>query len=120
MAYADTHAGALADIADAGASVTFTTISAGTYTESTDTFSGGSTATVSGSAIEVKGDPVRYANLGLVQLEPHTLLFAASTYGNDVALGATVTWNSAVFTVKAVDAVSPDGTPIIARVVVSR
>lgn len=120
MSYATDHVSALADVATAGASVTFTFVSPGTYDETTDTYSGGSSSTVTGSAIRVRGDRREYEALKLVQSEAPTLFFTPTTYGQVPAIGASVTWNSVVYIVRSVDPVSPDGTAICARVIVAR
>lgn len=119
MPYATDHAAALTDVADAGASITFTDVTQGSYDPETDTATP-STATVTGSAVRVQGDPQMYEALGLVEAEPATLLFAPTTYGDTPALGSTCTWGSSTFTVRAVNPVAPDGSAIIAKVVVSR
>lgn len=120
MSYATDHASAYADVLEAGAAVTFTAISPGTYAEATDTWSGSATTTVVGYAVEIPADVRRYEALELVQREPKTLLFACSTYGSVPSLGMTVTWNSVVYTVRDVQVVAPDGSAIISTVVVAR
>lgn len=120
MSYADDATGALNDITDAGASVTFTQQTPGVYDAATDTFTGAATVTVAGSAVEIPGDADVYAALELVLLQARTLLFGASTYGAAPALGASVTWGGAVYTVRSVDGVSPDGNAIISTIVVAR
>lgn len=120
MSYAEDAASAVADLSEAGAAVTFTLTAPGTYTESTDTFSAGSTTTVAGYAVEVPGDPRAYAALELIQRDARTLLFASSTYGSTPGLGATLTWAGATFTVRSVQRVAPDGTAVVSTVVVAR
>ena len=120
MSYAPDHASALADVAAAGASVTFTSVTPGTYDESTDTWSGGSSSTVTGSAVRVRGNPREDEALELIQSEAPSLLFTPTTYGQLPALNASVTWNSIVYTVRSVEPVAPDGTAILARVIVAR
>lgn len=120
MSYADDATGARNDLADAGASVTFTQQTPGVYNEATDTFTGAATVTVAGSAMEIAGDPDTYAALELVQSEAPTLLFSASTYGALPGLGASVTWGGAAYTVRSVDALAPDGVAILATIVVAR
>lgn len=120
MSYADDATGARNDLADAGASVTFTQQTPGVYDEASDVFTGATTVTVTGSAMEVGGDPDVYAALELIQREARTLLFSSSTYASVPALGASVTWGGAVYTVRSVDAVSPDGNAIISTIVVAR
>lgn len=120
MGYSVEHASALADIRAAGTDVTFTLTTPGTHSESTGTFSTPTTADVTGSALEVAGDPRQYAELGLTSHQSATLLFAPDTYGDTPSLNAQVLWGSDLYTVKAVKPLRPDGTAILARVVVSR
>lgn len=120
MSYATEHASALGQITDAGTAVTFTKVVPGEYDAATDTWTDDDDQTVSGYAIRVKGDPETYQSLGLVEHEAPTLLFAPTTYGDLPALGATVAWGGEAYTVKNVDPLAPDGTAIIARVVVQR
>ena len=120
MSYADDATGARNDLADAGASVTFTQHTPGVYDEATDTFTGATTVTVTGSAIEIAGAPDLYAALELIEREAPTLLFSASTYGELPALGASVTWGGAVYTVRSIDPLAPDGVAILATIVVAR
>ncbi len=117
MAYTTEHASALADIRAAGASVTFT-LAVATYNEATDTQTT-TNSTVTGAAIQVKGDPNQYERLKLTEYSPATLLFAPDTYGSKPALGSTVPWAGSTQTVKSVDPLSPDGSTIIARVVIA-
>lgn len=116
--YATEHRDALADIKAAGVAVTFT--SQGRTYNATAGTSTVSTTTVTGYAMRVRGNPKRYEALGLVEAEAPTLLFAPTTYGDEVALGATCTWGGGTFTVRDVSPVGPDGDTIVARVVVSR
>ena len=67
----------------------------------------------------VPGAADRYAALNLVPSNAPTLLFAASTYGDEPRPGDAVTWGSTVYVVRDVDATAPDGTSIIASVIVS-
>ena len=120
MSYESDHAGALADVAEAGAAVTFTLERAGLYDPATDTSTGATTTTVAGYAVQVEGDPERYRALGLVEGEAPTLLFVPSTFGALPPLGARVTWASASYTVRAVDPLRPDGNAILANVIVAR
>ncbi len=94
-----------------------------TYDENTGRTSVTETA-ISGSAIQVKGNPARYAALGLVLGTMPTLLFTPAVYGlaaNGPAFvqpGDRVTWVGKDYTVKDVDPVAPDGVVILARIVV--
>lgn len=118
--YAPDHAGALADLAEAGSAVTFTFATPGTYTASTGLFSGETTTTVTGAAIRVTGNPLRYQALGLTQTEAPTLLFAPTTYGSLPVLGASVVFGGVTYTVRDVEPLALDGTALLANIVVSR
>lgn len=116
MSYAADHASAVADLRDAGAAVTFTrTVQA--HDEATGQVTPTET-TIAGYAIRDTGRPDRYARLALLPSRAPTLLFAASTYGDAVALGDVVTWGGLTYTVRDIEPVAPDGTPIVASVVV--
>lgn len=117
--YLAEHAGALADLAEAGTAVTFSHTTS-TYTESTDATTAPVTATVAGYALRVKGNPITYAALNLVQSEAPTLLFAPSTYGQMPVLGSSVTWGGQSYTVRDVNPLAPNGTAILCKVVVAR
>jgi hypothetical protein len=120
MGYAGTHARAAALVKRKGVAVTFSLLSPGTYDAATDTYSTPSTSTWAGYAVRVPGDPIKYESLGLVQGEAPTLLFGPTTYGDQPALGAKVTWGSADYTVRHVDPVEPDGNAIVCEVIVAR
>lgn len=120
MTYASDHAGALADVKAAGATVTFTLSSPGTYDAATDTYTSAVTTYVSGAAIRVAGNPLAYQALELIQSEAPTLLFTPTTYGSLPALQSAVTWGGATYTVRSVDPLAPDGTAILARIVVAK
>jgi len=100
--------------------VTFTRSAPGTYDAATDAWTAPVTTTITGNAIQVKGDPRRYRALSLVMTEALTLLFAPTTYGETPAPGDAVTWASVVYTVRDVETNAPDGVTITARVIVSR
>lgn len=124
-AFADEHAAALEAIQEEGRPATFLRT---TRTEDPDTGQTvPSTSSVSGYAIRVKGDPLRFQALGIVERDVVVLLFAASTFGDEVRPGDTVRWpdtglpgSGKAYTVRDVDAVAPDGPSIIARVTVAR
>lgn len=117
--YADTHASALLDVAEAGSAVTFTHATPGTYDATTDTYTTPTTTTVTGYAIEVAGDPDTYKALSLVRSSAPALFFMPDTYGSLPNVGDTVTWNSTAYTVRDVSPLAPDGTAIGATIVVS-
>lgn len=103
-----------------GAAVTFTLENPGTYDRATNTYSGGSSSTVTGYASRVPGDPERYKLLGLTEGESPTLLFTPDTNGDRPELLSTVSWASTTYTVRDVEPWAPDGTARSCRVVVSR
>lgn len=84
-----------------------------------------STSTITGSAIQVRGDSARYRDLGLVLSTMPTLLVTPSAYplkantDEFVLPGDTVEWNDQTLTVKDVDPVAPDGYVIVARIIVA-
>jgi hypothetical protein len=111
--YKAEHDSALADIIFAGASpITFAR-----WTPTT-------TAAIAGAAMQVKGDPERYAAKGLVLQNTLTLLFCPTLYGYHaytpefILPGDVVQWNGVNLTAKDVETVAPDGVVIIARIVV--
>lgn len=105
--------------------ITFTRTSPGTYARTTGTFTGAATTTITGSAIQVKGDPKRYAALELVLTEALTLFFTPTGYpllaNTDafVQSGDSVVWNDQTLIVRDVDPIAPDGYVIAARIVVT-
>ena len=101
-------------------SLTFTR-STRTYTATTDVATVAET-TITGSAIQVRGDPRRYQALGLVLTDMPTLFFSPTTYGDAPEPGDTVTWPTGghTWTVKDVDPIAPDGVLIAARIVIGR
>ena len=102
--YAAEHSGAYADIKDAGAEISFKKKS----------------TTISGVALQIKGDPEEYEALKLIEKAALTLLFVAETYGEFPPLGASCEWGEMRYQVEATRKVAPDGTAILSRVVVSR
>lgn len=120
MTYATTHARAKTIVVGAGAAVTFTLTTPGTYDSTTDTYSAPSTASIVGSAVRVAGDPQQYKALELVEEEAPTIFFTPTTFGQLPAPGYSVTWGGLTFVTRAVRPISPDGTAIAARIVVSR
>lgn len=113
--YATEHAGALADVTEAGTAVTFTKSTTTTNPSTAQVTT--TTSTVAGHAIRVEGDPETYERLGLTQSNPVTLLFTPTTYGQEPAKGSTFTWEGETRAVAHVEPLAPDGTTILARVV---
>ena len=102
--YAAEHSGAYSDIKDAGAEVSFRK----------------KTTTVSGVALQIRGDPEEYEALKLIEKAALTLLFVAETYGESPPLGASCEWGGMKYQVEATRKVAPDGTAVLSRVIVSR
>ena len=102
--YGAEHSGAYADIKDAGAEVSFKKKS----------------TTISGVALQIKGDPEEYESLKLIEKAALTLLFVAETYGDSPPLGAFCEWGGLRYQVEATRKLAPDGTAVLSRVIVSR
>jgi hypothetical protein len=82
-----------------------------------------SSSTITGSAIEVRGDVERYKALGLVLSTMPTLFFSPTTYGECPQAGDSVVWpetNGSTYTVRDVARIAPDGVTIAARVVIGK
>lgn len=121
MAYATEHADALDDVRAAGAPVTFTrTVHASYDPEGAAEDAEPTTTTVTGYAMRVRGRPDRYDRLTLIESQAPTLLFVPSTYGELPPLDAECTWGGKSMVVADVDPLEPDGTAILARVIVKR
>ena len=117
--YSADHAGALADVNAAGNAVTFTRDVAGTYDPETGVETGATQSTVTGSAIQVRGNPDTYRELSLIESKAPTLFFTPDTFGEFPKPGDAVTWGSEVFEVRDVNHIRPDGNTIACRVVIS-
>ena len=102
--YGAEHSSAFQDVKDAGAEVSFKK----------------KTTTVSGVALQIKGDPEEYEALKLIEKATLTLLFVAETYGDSPPLGAFCEWGSQRYQVEATRKLAPDGTAVLSRVIVSR
>lgn len=104
----------LATIARRGGIVTFPgTGSGGIYDPLTDAWSGAGPADAQGKAIQIEGDPDRFAALKLVLVDPVTLMIAAGGLTVTPSVGKLMTWAGVTYTIKDRDPVAPDGTPII-------
>ena len=105
-------------------SVTFTRVDPGTYDPATGLTTGGSTSTITGTAMQVRGDPQRYEAQGLNLSTMPTLLVAPTDYDlsafseSFVRPGDTVAWRTVTYTVKDVSPIAPDGVVIMARIIV--
>ena len=119
--YTATASGALATLKRKGAAVTFTLTIPGTLDPVTETYSGGSETTVTGYAIRDRGgDPQRYAALELIQSQAPRLLFASTTLGSLPPMNSVTTWGGEPFTVRDVDPIEPDGTALVAYIIIGR
>jgi hypothetical protein len=107
---------ALASVKRKGVAVTFAE-TVRTHDGATETFTA-SVVTVAGYAVRIPARPDTYERLGLIQSTAPTLLFTPATYGEVPALGATVSWSGKTLTVADVNPLEPDGTVILAEVVV--
>ena len=96
--------------------ITFTKVTQA-YDPATDTMTP-TTTTVTGSAIQVRGDPRRYQALNLNLVTMPTLFFAPTVYGESPGVGDTVIWALKSYTVRDVSDIAPDGVVIASRVVV--
>lgn len=110
--YAEDHASALADVTEAGAAVTWSKTTPGTYTEATDSWSTPVTTSCAGSAVEDEGDEQMYRDLELIQSNPITLFFTPTTFGDLPTLDMTGTWAGATRSIKKIKPLRPDGTAI--------
>lgn len=118
MSYAADHAGALTDVQNAGAPVSFTrtTQSIDPLTEQPNT---PAVAVVSGFAIRRAGNPRQYEALKLTDKEAVTLLFAASNYGDVPVLDAVALWAGKNYIVRSVNPIAPDGIALLSNVIIS-
>lgn len=117
MSYATEHAGALADVTEAGAAVTFSLTSPGTYDAATETWSSPTVTTVTGYAVQ--DDAATHRRAGEVIAAANVVLFfTPMTIGNLPVAGYTTTWNSvAVSVVRTFRELNPDGAGAIAAYV---
>jgi hypothetical protein len=117
--YSAEHAGALADVAAAGAPVTFTLDSPGT--EGVDgLFTGASSVSVAGHATEDGGDAAEYERLRLAPSEAPRLFFVPTTEGDEPSVGASCTWGGRSHIVRSSKPYRPAGTALFAYVIAQR
>lgn len=79
-----------------------------------------SESAITGAAIKVTGDPVRYRELGLVESASPTLLFVPETYGDTIEPGDTTSYGGKTYTARDCFHLAPDGVTIQTRVIVER
>ena len=101
-------------------SVTFTRVTQGSYDPETDVAAAPTTSTVVGVAMRTRGNPHRYAALGLVESKAPTLLFVPATYGETPEPGDTISWEGETYTARDVQPVAPDGVTILAKVIIEK
>lgn len=106
----------LAAIARKGATVSFNT-SAGIYDPVTDTWSGGTSGNALGKAVQTANDLQQLVALSLVTEKTVTLLVAARGLTVTPDRGEHFTWAGVDYTIREVETIAPDGTPILYRVV---
>lgn len=105
---------AAATIAEKGADVSFPgTATGGTYDWQTDSFTGPGSVDATGKAVQIEGDADRFAALNLKLINPVTLMIAAHGLAVTPVPGMPIVWAGKSYTLKDVDTVAPDGTPII-------
>src|SRR5258708_5302724 len=106
--------------------VTFTRTTPGIFNAADGTFGASTTTTITGDAIQVRGNPDRYDALNLVLGSMPTLFFTPTLYdlragSSDFVLpGDSVQWNLLTYIVKDIDPIAPDGIIIAARIIISR
>lgn len=118
--YTSIHANALSAVQGAGASVTFSLTTPGTYDSATDTWSSPSTLTVTGSAVQIAGDPDTYDRLKLIRSIAPSLFFTPDTLGDLPAPGYKAAWASDNYVVRDVQPLAPNGTAVAATVVIAK
>lgn len=106
--------------AKSGATVTFTLTDPGTHDSTTDTWSGATTSTVTGTMERVRGDPERYKVLELVESEAPTFEFTPDTLGEVPALNSVTTFGDVKYVVRDVTPNAPSGTAFSARLILVR
>lgn len=76
--------------------------------------------TITGSAVQVRGNPDTLRALSLIESAAPTLFFTPNTYGDKVKEGDTTVWASETYTAKDCYHIAPDGVVIASRVVIIR
>lgn len=114
--YTEDHAGAVADVAEAGAAITFTLTTPGTLDPATETYSSPTTVTIAGYATENEDDSEEFRALSLVHASVKSLFFTPSTLGQFPLVGYTTTWGGQSYTVKQTKPYGPNGSVIFGTV----
>lgn len=117
--YTEDHADALADVAEAGAAITFTLARPGVEDPATGTFGSGSVSIVTGQATDAgKDNLTRYLALNLVVAKARTLFFVPDTLGELPELDSSATWGDATYVVKDIKPYEPNGVALFAEIIV--
>jgi hypothetical protein len=102
------------------AAIVFTKETPATVDAATNRPGAPASRTVRGNAVEEDADPKRYADLNLHANEFRTVFFIPDTPGELPALDSECTWGGRPWTLRAVDPLAPNGTPLGASLVLSR
>ncbi len=116
--YAPEAESALLMITEAGGIVSFPgTATSAVYDGATDTWSGSPSSDATGRAVQIDSDPDRFRALGLTLANSVTLLIAALNLSVTPRPGMYITWAGITYSIKDVEAVAPDGVPIMYTVI---
>lgn len=84
------------------------------YNEATDTYAGGTAGVnTTGRAVQVNGDPDRFAAMHLTLINPVTLIVAAVGLAITPIVGMVFIWGGVRYTIKDADTLKPDGVTAI-------
>jgi|SRR5690606_12254112 len=115
--YEAKHAKALKKVQNGGAPVTFTKTVPGSYDPVTQEHTQPSEITVSGSAVEIPGDPEEYAASDLIPRNPVTLIFVPAERGQELEQNMVCEWAGLNRSVFQRFPIRPDGVVIATRVI---
>jgi hypothetical protein len=90
------------------------------YNEDTGTWTPGTDVTATGSAVQVPDNPEHRLAMGLQLEDPITLRVAAEGLSLTPSVKMSMTFGGRTYQVKSVEAVAPDGGPIIYTVIGDR
>jgi hypothetical protein len=112
---------AAARIRKKGGPVVFTTTTGRVYDPDAGTWTGGAPVTATSHAVQDEDDPELFRALGLTLHDPVTLLVAAQGLSFRPVADMAMSWGGLIYTVKACEALKPDGvTPITYTVIGDR
>lgn len=101
-----------------GASITFSINAPTSYDATTDRGTGTTATDVPGHAIETEPDWARYESLKLTRESARELMFVPSTAGQVPREDMSCSWGGTTYTVRAVKAITQNGTALRARVLI--